>query len=151
MRTRPGFTLLDLVLALSIMGLVGAIALPRLKAPASGLQVRSARQATSEMIVVARSVAIQTGSESRFIRSGNTVRVVVDSNGTWVSLAAKNLNTDYGVTYGVSAGGRDTLRFDPRGMAIGLTGAQWIRFSRDAVIDSVCVNRMGKVAQKSCS
>ena len=151
MRTRRGFTLLDMVLTIAITGIVGAMALPRLKAPAAGLQVRSAKLATSQMIVVARSAAIQSGSEARFIRSGNVVRVVIDSSGTWVTLASKNLDTEYGVAYGVSSGGRDTVRYDARGIAIGLSGAQWLRFSKDTKVDSVCVSRMGKVAPRSCS
>ena len=151
MRARSGFTLMDMVLTIAVMGIVGAMALPRLKAPAAGLQVRSAKQTTSQLMVVARSAAISSGSEARFIRNANVVRVVVDSSGTWITLAAKDLAAEYGVTYGVSTGGRDTVRFDPRGMAIGLSGAQWLRFTKDAAIDSVCVSRMGKVAPRSCS
>ena len=151
MRPRSGFTLLDLVLAMTVMGLVSAIAFPRMRGPIAGLQVRAARQSMSQMIVVARSAAIQSGSEARFIRNGNVTRVVVDSSSVFVTLTAKDLATEHGVTLGVSAGGRDTLRFDPRGVAIGLNGAQWFRFTRDGTVDSVCVSRFGKVAQKGCS
>lgn len=142
---------MDVVLTIAITGIVGAMALPRLKEPAAGLQVRSAKQATSQMIVVARSASISSGNEARFIRSGNVVRVVLDSSGTWITLASKNLNTEYGVAYSVSSGGRDTVRFDARGIAIGLSGAQWLRFTKGAAVDSVCVSRMGKVAPRSCS
>lgn len=151
MRSRGGFTLLDLVLSITVMGLVGAIAFPRMRGPITSLQVRAARQSMSQMIVVARAAAIQSGTEARFVRSGNATRVVVDSSGVFMTLTAKDLATEYGVALSVSTGGRDTLRFDPRGVAIGLNGAQWFRFTRDATVDSVCVSRFGKVMLKGCS
>ena len=149
--SRSGFTLVELLIVVSLMGIMGMFAYPRLRGSTTSWSVRSARQQTTEMLVVARSAAVQNGADARFIRSGNVVRVVIDSSGTWVTLASKNLDTEYGVAYGVSSGGRDTVRYDARGIAIGLSGAQWLRFSKDTKVDSVCVSRMGKVAPRSCS
>jgi hypothetical protein len=116
------------------------------------MSVRSARQQTAEMLVIARSAAVQNGSEARFIRAGNVVRVTVDSNGTFVTLSVRDLYTEHGVTVAVGgAAPRDTVRFDPRGLAIGLTGAATIKFTNSAATDSICVSKLGKVARMGCT
>ena len=148
---RSGFTLVEMLLVVVLLGLVGAIAYPRLKGPAAKLSVRSARQQASEMLVVARSAAVQSGAETRFIRSGNVLRTVMDSSGTWITLAARDLYEVHGVT--VTLGGtlpKDTIRFDARGVAIGLTAAQTMKFTNSTAADSICVTRVGKVARGGC-
>lgn len=148
---RQGFTLIEMLLVIVFLGLISAIAYPRLKAPAAGLSVRSALQQTSEMLVVARTAAVQSGAETRFIRNGNVLRTVMDSSGTWITLAARDLYTMHGVTVAVSGTApKDTIRFDARGIAIGLTASQTIKFTNSTAIDSVCVTRIGKVTRGGC-
>ena len=150
--SRSGFTLLELLIVIIVMGLLGMYAYPRLRGSTTGLSVRSARQQTQEMLVIARSAAVQNGSEARFIRAGNVVRVLVDSSGTFVTLSARDLYTEHGVTVAVGgAAPRDTVRFDPRGLAIGLTGAATITFTNSTVTDSICVSKLGKVARAGCT
>lgn len=149
---RSGFTLLELLIVIIVMGMLGMFAYPRLRGSTTGIQVRSARQQTQEMLVVARAAAVQNGSEARFIRAGNVVRVTVDSSGTFVTLTTRDLYTEHGVSVEVGgAAPRDTVRFDSRGLAIGLTGASTIRFTKSTTRDSVCVSKMGKVARTGCT
>ena len=149
---RSGFTLLELLIVIVMIGLMSAFAYPRLQGSTTGISVRSARQQTAEMLVIARAAAVQNGSEARFIRAGNVVRVLVDSNGTYVTLSVRDLYTEHGVTVAVGgAAPRDTVRFDPRGLAIGLTGAATIRFTNSTAKDSICVSKLGKVARMGCT
>lgn len=150
--SRSGFTLVELLIVITLMGIMGTFAYPRLRGSTSSWSVRSARQQTMEMLVVARSAAVQNGADARFIRSGNVVRVIVDSSGTFVTLASRDLNKEHGVT--VTVGGaapRDTVRYDARGLAIGLTGAETITFTKATVTDSICVSKLGKVARMGCT
>ncbi|HEX8849794.1 MAG TPA: GspH/FimT family pseudopilin [Gemmatimonadaceae bacterium] len=148
---RTGFTLVEMLLVVVFLGLMGAIAYPRLKGPAAGLSVRAALQQTSEMLVVARTAAVQSGSETRFIRNGNVLRTVMDSSGTWITLTARDLYALHGVTLTMSGTlPKDTIRFDARGVAIGLTASQTIRFTNSNAVDSVCVTRVGKVTRGGC-
>lgn len=148
---RQGFTLIEMLLVVVFLGVLSAIAYPRLKGPAASLSVSSARQQTSEMLIVARTSAAQTGAETRFIRNGNIVRVVMDSSGTWITVAARDLYTAHGVTVAVSGTApKDTIRFDARGVAIGLSAAETFKFTNAAAVDSVCVTRVGKVARGGC-
>lgn len=148
---RSGFTLVELLIVVALMGIMGTFAYPRLRGSTDSWSVRAARVQTTEMLVVARSAAVQNGAESRFIRSGNVVRVVVDSSGTFVTLASRDLYTERGVTVTVGGTARDTVRFDPRGLAIGLTGPPTIKFTKATVTDSICVSKLGKVARLGCT
>lgn len=148
---RSGFTLVEMLIVVVLLGLMSAIAYPRLKGPAAKLSVRSARQQASEMLVVARTAAVQSGAETRFIRSGNVLRTVMDSSGTWITLAARDLYSMHGVTVAVTGTlPKDTIRFDARGVAIGLTASETLKFTNATAADSVCVTRVGKVARGGC-
>jgi prepilin-type N-terminal cleavage/methylation domain-containing protein len=153
MRRNPsGFTLVELLIVITIMGLMGMFVYPKLRGTTTSLSVRNARQQVLTMLVVARAASVQNGSEARFIRSGNVARVVVDSSGTFVTLLSRDLYQEHGVT--LANGGaapRDTIRFDSRGMGIGLAGAATFKFTNSTVRDSICVSKYGKVARTGCS
>jgi prepilin-type N-terminal cleavage/methylation domain-containing protein len=151
-RNRSGFTLVELLIVITVMGLMGTFAYPRLRGTTTSLSVRNARQQVQTMLVTARAASVQNGAEARFIRSGNVVRVSVDSSGTRVTLISREHYTEQGVS--LAKGGaapRDTIRFDSRGMAIGLTGAATYSFTNATVTDSICVSKLGKVARTGCS
>ena len=147
---RRGFTLVELLIVMTIMGIMGMYAYPKLRNSSTSWSTRNARQQVAAMIIVARAAAVQNGAEARFIRSGNIARVVVDSSGTFVTLASRDLNREHGVTFATSGVARDTIRFDPRGVAIGLTGAAIFKFTNSTVKDSICVTKLGKVARTGC-
>lgn len=148
---RIGFTLVELLIVMTLMGIMGMYAYPKLRGTTTSWSTRSARQQVTSMLIVARAAAVQNGSEARFIRSGNVARVTVDSNGTYVTLASRDLYRDHGVTFTTGGTARDTVRFDPRGVAIGLTGSPIFKFTNATVKDSICVSKLGKVARSGCS
>jgi len=148
---RKGFSLIELLIVMTLMGIMGMYAYPKLRGTTTSWSTRSARQQVTSMLIVARAAAVQNGSEARFIRSGNVVRVAVDSSGTYVTLASRDLYREHGVTFTTSGAARDTIRFDPRGVAIGLTGAAIFKFTNATVKDSICVSKLGKVARTGCT
>ena len=151
-RKRSGFTLVELLIVITVMGLMGTFAYPKLRGTTTGLSVRNARQQVLTMLVTARAASVQNGAEARFIRSGNIVRVVVDSSGTFVTILSRNLDTEHGVSLATGgAAPRDTIRFDSRGIAIGLAGAATYKFTKSTVTDSICVSKLGKVARTGCT
>lgn len=145
---RHGFTIPELLIVVILMGILTSLALPSIRRTTSRMKVRAARQQATSLLVLGRAAAVQRSAETRVIRTGNTMRVLADSSGTFVRLSrARNLNTMLAVNiegFGSLAG--DTLRFDPRGIAIGPTGSGKLRFTLDGWRDSVCVTRLGKVA-----
>jgi prepilin-type N-terminal cleavage/methylation domain-containing protein len=141
MDARRGFTLIELMIVVSIMGTALLFAYPSLRRAAEAGGARSARQSTLAYLTFARATAKQHGATTRFIRSGNSIRVIVDSAGTAVVVARSR---DLGWVDGVSVTAtRDTITFGPRGYAEGLTGPVVLRFTRGAASDSLCVMRAG--------
>ncbi len=113
----------------------------------SSTAMRSARRDVHTQLVVARSAAVRLGRQSRLVRSGNVLSITVDSAGTFVPLAgAKDFAASHNVTLGMN---RDTISFDPRGFA-NTVDATVVRFTREGTTDSLCVTRLGKVAEWGC-
>ena len=150
---RHGFSAIELVIVVTIIGVIATVALPRGRDTHARSQVRSAKQELAVTLVRARATAIQNGRAARFVRQGNFVSVVLESGGQLVPIGpANDLGSEYGVTV---ATGPEAIRFDPRGFAFGIgaeTGYQSIRITRGALADSVCVTRFGRViTRRACS
>ena len=148
-RSRSGYTLTEMLAVLVIFGVVTSLSIPRMHGVSTRSSVRSARLQTAVYLTQARAAALQRGREARFIRSGNLLKVTIDSSGTQVLLVpSHNLLSERNVSLSAS---RDTIRFDPRGFAIGTSAIEKFIVVRDGMRDSVCVTKMGKVIQRGCS
>jgi len=148
MRTTRGFTSIEAMISLVIVGIMGSMAFPRLSSALEGVQLRAAQQSVAWYLARARASAIHNGRTTQFIRSGNTIFVAIDSAGTPVTLAPRqNLYEAHRATIETA---RDTILFDARGFAVGLTGAVKIFVVHEDRRDSVCVIGLGKVFTKGC-
>ena len=148
-RRSAGFTVVELMLVVAIFGIVASIAFPKMRNATAQAGVRSAKQALAERVVVARAAAIRRNRTAKFVRVGNTTKIVVDSSGTLVTLeAARDAYALNGVTL---SGVVDTITSDARGMAVGLTAAKTIVVTRAGIRDSVCIDVLGKVSTGACS
>lgn len=151
---RAGFTIPELLIVVILMGILASLAMPSIRRTTGRMKVRAARQQATSLLVLARAAAVQRSAESRFVRTANKMKILVDSSGTFVSFSGAR---DVGKTLDVSVQGfgslaGDTLRFDPRGTAIAQSSAGKLRFVLDGWSDSVCVSRVGKVAVRGgCS
>lgn len=144
---RAGFTIPELLIVVILMGILTSLALPSIRHTTGRMKVRAARQQATSLLVLARAASVQRSAESRFVRTANSMKVLVDSNGTFVVFAGTR---DMGRTLNVAVQGfgslaGDTLRFDPRGAAIAQSSSGKLRFTLDGWTDSVCVSRLGKV------
>jgi type IV fimbrial biogenesis protein FimT len=149
LRRSAGFTVVELMLTLAILGIVATISFPKMRNATALAAVRSTKQALAERVTVARAAAIRRNRTAKFVRVGNTTKVVVDSAGTLVTLdAARDAYAISGVTL---SGVVDTITFDPRGMAVGLTAAKTIVVTRASLRDSICIDVLGKVSSGACS
>ena len=146
---RPGLSAIELLAVMAIVGVLATVALPRGRDTYARNQIRSAKQELAVTLVRARATAIQNGRPARFVRQGNVVRVVLESGGQFVTVGpTSDLGRDYGVSVETAP---NEIRFDPRGFAFSIAAApghQWVRVSRDALTDSVCVTRFGQVTAR---
>ena len=145
---RSGFTTIEMVIVVVLIGLIAAIGFPKIRQTLDKTNVRSARAALSTLAVTARSAAIQRGCPG-------VLHFVATNANVWVttSCAAKvdtvsgvqQLGTRFKVTMVAT---RDSVRYDPRGLSLdNLTGNTVITFtgSVGSNVDSTVINPLGKV------
>ena len=146
----PGFTVIELLTVIAIVGILTTIAIPRLVAEGTKLTVRSATQEVAAYLAQARATAIATGRPAWFIRDGSTVGVSTTGD-TTSYLKATDLQAEHGVTVSASANPL-TVEFDPRGLIPGGVGGTLpIVLTKLNTRDSVCVIGLGRISTKDCS
>jgi prepilin-type N-terminal cleavage/methylation domain-containing protein len=143
-RGRAGFTLVELLVVLLLMGLVLTLAAPKFMAT---IRYFTARSATSQVVAdlaLARTTAVREGrSTSLRILSASTYQVVVDANGAAADRTVKSVVVE-GAARGVSLGTVGTrITFDSRGMRRNATES--ITVTRAEGVDVVNVTIVGRV------
>jgi type II secretory pathway pseudopilin PulG len=142
-RQRAGLTLADLIITLSILGIVLGMAAPRVAALRAHGAVRSARDAAAAAVERARSLAVARG----------TARVTVDpSAGTIVIESPIGLAVDpvlrLGEAYGVSVGVGGTgvpVSLDFNAIGLGVVASRTITLSRGPAQAGLSVSSYGRV------
>jgi prepilin-type N-terminal cleavage/methylation domain-containing protein len=143
MRPRAGFSIVELALALLILGIMAGIAVPATARARDRIAVGSARTELAAAVAVARSMAIVAGGAT----------LVIDGPGAvaWIETAAQRVTSrhEVGARYGVTLETvRDqpvSLRFD--GLGIGRMTATTVRIRRGASEAALVVSAYGRVRQ----
>lgn len=151
-RTRRGFTLVEILIVIVLMGILATIALPKLSSLSRRYTVDSAKQDIAAYLAQARAIAIENGRNGWFIRKGDTILVAIDtSSGAPPKRFASpvDLQSKYGVSVTMPTN-PDSIRYDPRGFAVGLGGTVAIVIQKSEVRDSVCVIGLGRISTKDC-
>lgn len=147
-RSRLGFTLIEMLMVVVIMGLVLAFALPKFNSLRNSGRVGSAKVQLSSSVTIARAAAIQNGRPARWSVSGNTVTVSAqNAAGVYVNVGAPS---DFYTTHGVELSANpSTIDFDSRGIANGLNSTAKL-YVRGSTTDSICVTVLGVVLRNGC-
>lgn len=145
---RRGFTFVEMMTVIILLGIITALGIPRLRGSLQKQNVRSARAAISTMVATTRSVAVQRGCSA-------TLNINVDS--AWVTACGVNppaasvqvgtkkfVASIYGVTLSSSS---PTLVFDPRGIST-VFQTTTVRVIGPTYQDSVVINQVGKVVRQ---
>jgi type II secretory pathway pseudopilin PulG len=144
---RLGFSLVETLLVVVVIGLIGLIALPRLNAAFDKSNVVSAKSHLTALYGAARTAAA-SGSQTAVLRlNGNQVYVYawprrkapLAGNTVDTIVRPANLSTTYGVSL---SGGADSVRIGSSGL--GMDSAVVILTKR-AAIDTVIISRYGRV------
>jgi prepilin-type N-terminal cleavage/methylation domain-containing protein len=134
-----GYTVLELIIVLSIAGLLMAIAIPRARFALDRIVVHSAAGDVAAVLSTARSLALAGHS---------AVAVDVDSASGILRIrrgAELVLSRSVGRAHGVRVGGnRDSLTYDPRGLGRGAANLS-IVIRRRSAAETVFVSRLGRV------
>lgn len=137
-RTRPGTTLLELVVVLVVMCALFAIALPRLREAGDRSGARGAIQESSALFSLARRAAITRRAGVAVLIDTATGSIVVRSGA--LEIARQGLRAHYGVRITAS---RDSMSYDPRGLGYGAANLTVVA-RRGRAAETLYVSRLGR-------
>ena len=146
-KNRSAFTLIEILIVMSIMGIVAMMAFPKMGNMNDRNQMRSAKDGIAAKLSAARAAAIATGRQSRFYIEGDSMRMttfagaVETAKGTTVYL-----NRQFGVKVTSS---NIMIAFDGRGMTS--NSGNVVKFSRRSLSDSLCISPIGLVNRHGCA
>lgn len=144
---RRGFTLVEILTVLVIMGVVLMMALPKMGNMNDRNQMRSAKDGISSRLAAARAAAIATGRQSFFYSEGDSIRVTASNGTTQVAKGnTLSLKRQFGVTV---TSPTFSIMFDGRGMTSGTSNV--IRFKRNTLADSICISAIGLINRHGCA
>src|SRR5439155_23218231 len=144
---RAGFTMLELIIVFVILGIMLSFMVQAVRGSWVASSRRSAVRDVTSYLFRGRSIAIQQSRAAWVVKSGSVLKIMVDSSGTPVQLGSQ---IDFFQRYGATLGGKDTIQFDPRGFALGLTTAPKFIVALGGRTDTVCVTGLGKITTRSC-
>ncbi len=154
MKRRSGYTLMETLTVLAMIGTLTAIALPRLSAVRARAELSSASTRFTRGIMAARQTAILRGATSFFRLRDNTIWVALDTTGnntdSVVVVPAYNLAAAYGVQV-TSEVLEVTVPYDPRGVA--MQAAEQVftfRHQASGFETTLCVSRLGNTIREQC-
>jgi len=113
MRIRSGFTLPELVLVLTLMGIAGTALIPSARAASDRLAVTAAREAVAALAARARTEAMLHGGARLRLREGDG-RGWIEAGDSIVEV--RELSADFGVTVELGAADEAELLFDALGL-----------------------------------
>ena len=147
-RSDAGFSLVELLTVGLLIVLVLAAVFPKVHDAYSAETVREAQYLTESYLTTARAASVQKGRTTVFHSAGQRVWVTTDSSGVQVSYrAVVRLDSAYNVTMTAS---RDSIVFNGRGIAVGLSGSQTITVSKTGVTKSICISALGAILREGC-
>jgi len=147
-RSDAGFSLVELLTVGLLIVLVLAAVFPKVHDAYSAETVREAQYLTESYLTTARAASVQKGRITVFHSAGQRVWVTTDSSGVQVSYrAVVRLDSAYNVTMIAS---RDSIVFNGRGIAVGLSGSQTITVSKTGVTKSICISALGAILREGC-
>jgi Tfp pilus assembly protein FimT len=147
--SEAGFSLVELLTVGLVIVLILAAAFPKVHSAYSAETVREAQYLTESYLTTARAASVQKGRTTIFHSAGQRVWVTTDSSGVQVSYrAVVRLDSAYNVTMTAS---RDSIVFNGRGIAVGLSGSQTITVSKTGVTRSICISALGAILREGCA
>lgn len=155
MRSRYGFTLVETLIVVVILGLIVLIGFPKISEAMVRSDLRSARTTVINLVATARAAAVQSNRLTWVKFEGNSAYVIArprlsGPGGALVEPcdtvgAVQDLSAQYKV--GLTAG-QDSVRFDPRGFGSWDAGASvTVAVARAGHLETIEIDGLGRVSK----
>ena len=153
MGRRSGFTLVEILLVVVIMGVMTLMAYPRANSAMVKSNLRGGRTRVVNMLSTARAAATQGGRTMAYVKFNGNNAVVTATPRRNLPIGANtedtlgivvNLSTVYGATL---TAGAAQIAFDPRGIASGVSSGVQLKLTHGSYADSVYIDMLGRVTK----
>lgn len=134
---RAGHTLIELLLALALIGALAAVALPPLARQSARYALHAASRHTEQLFREARHRAQTSGRRTAVLLDPPATVAIVQRGDTLVQQTLDR----WRVTL---AGTRDSMAYAPNGLAWGAANLRLI-LERDGLTDTLFISRLGRV------
>lgn len=143
MRPRDAVTVAELVVALAIVTVLVALAMPEVARQADRIAVRAAVGDLDALFAGARELAIsrRAGVAVRLDSVGGTARIEAGGR----ALRVRDLRTVYGVRLAAT---RDSMAYDGRGLGHGAANLRVV-VERGEAVETLLVARLGRVRRSA--
>lgn len=136
--------MVELMIAVVVMGIIMAVGAPKLGAVRDRASVRSATQQVGAYVATARAAAIRRGMRSNFKVRADTMWIEIQQPGAPEMVAPPiPLRETFNVNMTTTT---DSIVFDSRGFAIYPSATSKFVVTRSAASDSTCVTRLGMIS-----
>ena len=142
MDSRRGTTLAELAVVLAIIGLLGALTLPRLSRAVDRAETSGAATSLTATLAFARNAAV-VNARTVGVRF-DTVGAVVTTTAGLDTVQHSALGAGHGVTLSVT---RDSIAYGPLGIGYGAANST-LFVRRGAAAETVWVSRLGRVRRR---
>ena len=151
--SRHAYTLAELLIVISILGILVAITLPRYGKIRDQGEIRSAMARFQRAVMAARQSAIQRGRPAYFKSRDSKIWVTLDTTGNNTDSVVVTAAVDLVAQYNTSVydpSGLVSIAYDPRGVST-QASKQVFRFRHPGGrVDSLCVSRLGNTIREYC-
>ena len=147
MKRGNGFTLIEMLIVMVIIGLVSLISLPRLNRAFAQSNVVSAKARLAALYNVARATAVSSNQTATLRFNGNQVMVYatprrklpIGANTLDTIVRPTDLSTSFGVTL---SGGYDSVRIASSGLGMDSAAVVLTKYTS---VDTLYISRYGRV------
>jgi Tfp pilus assembly protein FimT len=153
LRAGGGFTMIEMVIVFVVVGIMTSIMVKSVRGSWLASSRRSASREVTAYLYRTRAIAVQQSRTASLVRSGDVLKIVVDSSGTPVQLGTTvNMSERYGATLSMIPADKDRVEFDPRGFVANVTQTPKliIRIGTGTAADTLCVTGLGRITTRSC-
>lgn len=153
MRSRKGFTLVETLIVVVILGLIVLVGFPKMSAAMVKTDLRGARTSMINLMAKARGVAAQSNRLTRVEFQDNRAYIVASPRRVPPLVPANEVDTvgailDFTKSYHVTlTPPSNPIQFDPRGFGSNFGGSEEIVLSRGGYSERITIDALGRVAK----